>query len=248
RTPAGRWLLFDAGRSWRSGDAGRSTVIPYLRRWGGELTLFTLSHPHADHVGGGATVLRALHPRRYLDAAFAGGSEPYRASLAAARAAGIAWSRVHPGDSLEVDGVTVTFLAPDSAWTSSLADPNLASTVALVRYGSVRFLLTGDAEAPEEEWLLRHWLQTLHADVLKVAHHGSTTSSTAEFVAAVRPRVAVVSVGAVNSYGHPGTPVIRRLLDAGALVLRTDQLGTVVIRTDGHALSALAQGQRWPVP
>ncbi len=136
RTPRGRWLLFDAGRNWRGGDAARATIVPYLRRFGGDVTVFVLSHPHADHVGGAATALRALRPAAYRDAAFAGGSASYRASLQAAATLGVPWARVHPDDSIVVDGVVVRFLAPDSAWTAHLTDPNLASTVALVRYGS----------------------------------------------------------------------------------------------------------------
>ena len=225
RTPHGRWMLVDAGRIWNGGDAGRSIVVPYLRRFGGDLSLFVLSHPHADHVGGAATVLRALHPLGYRDGAFAGGSESYRQSLTVANALGVAWSRVHPGDSLAIDGVSVTFLAPDSAWTAGLHDPNLASTIALVQYGDVRFLLTGDAETPEESWLLAHVATELHADVLKVGHHGSATSSSAAFLDAVHPRVALVSVGAGNSYGHPSESVMRDLAARGITVLRTDQLG-----------------------
>ena len=247
RTPRGRWLLVDAGREWRGGDAGRSTVVPYLRRFGGDLALFVLSHPHADHVGGAESILRALHPAAYRDGAFAGGSDPYRRSLAAAAAIGVQWSRVHPGDSLSVDGVSVTFLAPDSAWTARLHDPNLASTVALVQYGAVRFLLTGDAETPEEAWLVAHAGADLHADVLKVAHHGSSTSSSADFLDAVRPRVALVSVGVGNSYGHPSSDVMRDLAARGATVLRTDQLGTIVVRTDGHQLRVAAGGREWAV-
>ncbi|MGH7620011.1 MAG: DNA internalization-related competence protein ComEC/Rec2, partial [Gemmatimonadaceae bacterium] len=154
RTPHGHWILFDAGRAWRGGDAGRSTVIPYLARRGGQLDLFVLSHPHTDHVGGAASVIRALHPARYVDAGFAGGADAYRASLDAAREAGVRWTRAHPGDSVAIDGVSIAFLAPDSAWTSRLNDPNLASVVALVRVGDVRMLLVGDAERAEEEWLL----------------------------------------------------------------------------------------------
>ncbi len=237
RTPHGRWMLVDAGRIWNGGDAGRSTVVPYLRRFGGDLSLFVLSHPHADHVGGAATVLRALHPFAYRDGAFAGGSESYRQSLNVANALRIAWSRVHPGDSLSIDGVSVTFLAPDSAWTAGLHDPNLASTIALVQYGDVRFLLTGDAESPEESWLLAHVASELHADVLKVGHHGSSTSSSSAFLDAVHPRIALVSVGAGNSYGHPSENVMRELASRGITVLRTDQLGTVVVRTDSRSLS-----------
>lgn len=245
RTPHGQWILVDAGRMWAGGDAGRSTVVPYLRRFGGPLALFILSHPHADHVGGAATILSALHAGAYRDAAFAGGSASYRQSLAVARTLGVPWSRVHPGDSLAIDGVSVTFLAPDSAWTAKLRDPNLASTVAVVQYGAVRFLLTGDAEAPEEAWLLAHDSADLHADVLKVGHHGSSTSSSAGFLDAVRPRVALVSVGAGNSYGHPSADVMRDLAARGATVLRTDQLGTIVVRTDGRTLRIIAAGRDW---
>jgi competence protein ComEC len=247
RTPHGRWILMDAGRTWTAGDAGRTVVVPYLRRFGGDLDLFVLSHPHADHVGGAATILRALHPAAYTDAAFAGGSESYRRSLLTADSAGVRWSRVHPGDSLAIDGVGVLFLAPDSAWTAALRDPNLASTIALVQYGAVRFLLTGDAEAPEESWLLAHAAGELHADVLKVGHHGSSTSSSPAFLDAVRPRVALVSVGAGNGYGHPSEAVMRDLASRGATVLRTDQLGTIVVRTNGLTLTVEAAGREWRV-
>ncbi len=154
RTNAGHWVLLDAGPAWPGGDAGRATVLPYILHRGGMLEAFVLSHPHTDHVGGAASVLTAMRPRAYWDAAFAGGSEAYIASLAAARKHGIEWHRVHPGDSIRVDGVIIAFLAPDSAWTVGLKDPNLASTIALVRYGMVRFLLVGDAERAEEDWLL----------------------------------------------------------------------------------------------
>lgn len=245
RTPHGHWILTDAGRMWNGGDAGRSTVIPYLRRRGGDLALFILSHPHADHVGGAASVLKAFHPAWYRDAAFAGGSNPYHESLMTAQTIGVPWSRVHPGDSVVIDGVIVRFLAPDSVWTAGLTDPNLASTIALVRYGQVRFLLTGDAEAPEEDWLLAHESGVLHADVLKVGHHGSSTSSTAGFLDAVQPRVAVVSVGVGNSYGHPDKSIMQSLLDRGVMVLRTDMLGNVVLRTDGRALEVATNDGRW---
>ncbi|HEX2602297.1 MAG TPA: DNA internalization-related competence protein ComEC/Rec2 [Gemmatimonadaceae bacterium] len=245
RTDAGRWILIDAGPAWRGGDAGRSTILPYILRRGGSLDAFVLSHPHTDHVGGAASVLGALHPHTYWDAAFAGGSEGYIASLAAAKKNGIEWHRVHPGDSLRVDGVVIDFLAPDSAWTVGLKDPNLASTIASVRFGTVRFLLVGDAERGEEDWLLEHHRAELHADVLKVGHHGSSTSSSDEFLAAVKPEVAVISVGAGNKYGHPSVDVLGALARAGAEVLRTDEAGTVIIRTDGSHLEIEAKGEKW---
>ncbi len=244
RTPHGRWIVMDAGRSWQGGDAGRTTVIPYLRRFGGAVEWLILSHPHADHVGGAASLLRTLRPPHLLDAAFAGSSEPYRAVLAEASRQGTEWHRARPGARVTVDGVEFITLAPDSAWTASLTDPNLASTIVMARFGSVRLLLTGDAEGAEERWLLERGV-SLQADVLKVGHHGSSTSSTDLFLDAVNPRVALVSVGFANSYGHPAASVMAALRARGATVLRTDQLGTIVLRTDGRGLAAEAAGTRW---
>ncbi|NUR36392.1 MAG: MBL fold metallo-hydrolase, partial [Gemmatimonadaceae bacterium] len=248
RTGRGRWILVDAGRTWPTGDAGRTVVVPYVAHRGGAVALFVLSHPHADHVGGAASVLAALHPGRFLDPGYVGGTPSYRAALEEARAEAIPWQRVHPGDSIVVDDVVLTALAPDSTWAAHLDDANLASTVLVARVGTVRILLTGDAEAPEEEWLLAHAPAALRADVLKVGHHGSATSTTPAFLDVVRPRVALVSVGANNTYGHPDAQVMSELVGVGAAVLRTDLLGTVIVRTDGRSLEVEARGMRWTVP
>jgi competence protein ComEC len=247
RTRAGHWILVDAGRSWMGSDAGRTTVVPYIAHRGGTVSLFVLSHPHADHVGGAASTFAALRPRRFLDPGYVGTSPPYLAALAEASRDRIPWQRVRPGDSLVVDEVVLTALAPDSAWAASLSDANLASTVLLARIGKVRVLLTGDAEGPEERWLLERDPSLLAADILKVAHHGSRTSTTPEFLAAVQPRLALVSVGAHNAYGLPNADVMQRLHDAGAQVLRTDRAGTIVVRTDGERIDVEARDERWTV-
>lgn len=247
RTDRGRWIVFDAGRIWRGGDAGRSTIIPYIMQRGGTVASFVLSHAHADHVGGASSVMKSLHPDTFWDSAFPQGSGVYDDALHAARVAGVSWRRVHAGDSLTFDGVGIRFLAPDSAWTSSLSDPNSASTIALVEYGSSRFLLVGDAEGPEEDWLLDHAREDLHADVLKVGHHGSSTSSSDRFLAAVNPSLALISVGAGNLYGHPSMDVIAALGRVGARVLRTDRVGTIVVHTDGKHITYEAAGETWRI-
>jgi competence protein ComEC len=248
RTRAGHWILVDAGRSWLGGDAGKATVVPYIAHRGGSVALFVLSHPHADHVGGAASMFASLRPARFLDPGYVGTSSPYLAALAEAKRDRIPWQRVRPGDSLVVDEVVLTALAPDSTWAATLADANLASTVMVARIGHVRVLLTGDAEGPEEDWLLERDPRALEADVLKVAHHGSSTSTTPDFLAAVHPRLALVSVGAHNSYGHPDADVVQRLHAAGAQVLRTDRAGTIVVRTDGDVIEVEARDERWTIP
>jgi competence protein ComEC len=242
RTPRGRWIVVDAGGGRAARDAGRRIVLPYLRRWGGDVAMLVFTHPHDDHVGGAAALISRLRPGEVRDAAFAGTSPAYREALMATRVAGVPWRRIHPGDSVMVDGVALTFLAPDSAWTAGLRDPNLASAVMRARFGHVRVLLTGDAEAPEEEWLLSHARGELRAEVLKVAHHGSATSSGSAFLDAVAPTVALVSVGAGNRYGHPSPGVMAALAARGVAILRTDRAGSVVVATDtaGTAITARA--------
>jgi competence protein ComEC len=247
RSDGGRWILFDAGRIWRSGDAGRSKIIPYLMARGGSLEGFVLSHAHSDHVGGATSVIRALHPRIFWDAAFVQGSQVYLRALRTADSAGTSWQRVHPGETMRVDNVVVKFLAPDSSWTASLDDPNEASTIALIEYGETRFLLMGDAEREEEAWLLDHSFDALRADVLKVGHHGSSTSSTDRFLAAVQPSLALISVGRDNDYGHPSADVLASLGRVGARTVRTDESGTIVVRSDGHRITYEAGGESWAI-
>lgn len=247
RTDRGRWVVFDAGRIWKTGDAGRSTVIPYIMRRGGPVGAFILSHAHADHVGGAESVVKALHPGVFWDAAFAQGSTVYLHTLEALRRSGAPWRRVHPDETMRIDGVSLRFLAPDSAWTAGLSDPNEASTIVLAQYGATRFLFMGDAEREEEQWLLSHAFNDLPADVLKVGHHGSSTSSTDTFLAAVHPRLALISVGADNAYGHPSADVLASLSRVGARTVRTDLAGTIVVRSDGVHLTYEAEGQTWDI-
>jgi competence protein ComEC len=247
RSNRGNWVVVDAGRMWKTGDAGRSVIVPYIMSRGGSVEGLIISHAHADHIGGAASVLRLLHPRVFLDAAFAQGSEVYARSLQTAESSNIEWRRVHPDDVMQLDDVRIRFLAPDSAWTSSLSDPNEASTVALVEYGVTRFLLMGDAEQSEEGWLLDHAYGDLRADVLKVAHHGSSTSTTDGFLAAVQPSLAIISVGADNLYGHPSADVLASLGRIGARTMRTDQLGTIVIASDGKRITGRAGGEIWDI-
>ncbi|HYW51731.1 MAG TPA: DNA internalization-related competence protein ComEC/Rec2 [Gemmatimonadaceae bacterium] len=249
RTPRGRWIVVDAGGGAPGIDRGRRTVLPYIRRLGGDVAVFILSHPHLDHVGGAPALIGATSPERYVDGAFAGGTDAYRASLESAAVHKVRWARVHPGDTLLIDDVTLRFLAPDSTWTARLDDANLASTIVRVEYGNAGILFVGDAELAEEEWLLENVpLRWLRADVLKVGHHGSRTSTGEAFLDAVAPSLALVSVGRGNRYGHPSPEVVQRLARRQITVVRTDVVGTAVVRTDGRILSVSTAADRWSQP
>ncbi len=245
RTPRGRWVVVDAGRTWQGGDAGRRAVIPYIQRIGGPVALFVLSHPDADHVGGAPSVLEALRPALWWDPGFVHGSAVYRDALAVAEQRGITWQRVVAGDSLSLDGVTLTVLGPDSAWMANEDNPNDASVVLMVQHGGVRALLTGDAEVAQEAWLVKRYGSALNATILKVGHHGSKTSSTSALLDAVQPQIALISVGAGNTYGHPAPSVLDALRTRQVDILRTDRDGAIVVRSDGRSVQLETRHTQW---
>lgn len=248
RTPRWRWILVDAGDQWRDSDVGARVVAPYLQRRGGEIAAFILSHPHADHIGGAASVIRRLPVGFVWDGGYLQPSLVYETTLAAARERGVAWRSARAGAPIEIDGVRLTVLSPDSSEIAAAPDANAASVVVMAEFRGVRILLTGDAEAEVEARLARRLGRNLQADVLKVGHHGSLTSTTAPLLEQVAPRVALVSVGAGNRYGHPSPYVLRALEKGGTQVLRTDDVGSIVVSIDGSAqLHVSAEDTRWTI-
>ena len=249
RTPRWRWILVDAGDQWREGDVGARVVVPYLRRRGGHIAAFILSHPHADHIGGAASVLRLLPVGSVWDGGFAQGSSVYEGVLSAARDRGVSWRAARPGVPVTIDGVRLTVLSPDSSEIADAPDANAASVVVMAEYRGVRVLLTGDAERDVEGRLAARLGEHLRADVLKVGHHGSVTSTTAPFLDAVAPRIALVSVGVGNRYGHPSPDVMEALQVRGTQVIRTDDAGSIVVSTDGGPELVVATDEsRWTLP
>ena len=168
RTPRGRWILGDAGPSWDGGDAGRRTVAPYIRRFGGDVVHQVITHPHLDHYGGVPGLLSPLA----VDSVWEGGAHANAGYLEWRSRERRPWGVLSAGDSLRLDGVLLRVLAPSPYWREAQENPNEASVVLRVEYGAQRWLLTGDAEAGAEEWLLSHAGGDLVATVLKVGITG----------------------------------------------------------------------------
>lgn len=239
RTPRGRWILVDAGPPTRGSPLGQP-VVRALRRAGvGALELMVLTHADADHFGGAEAVLAALPVARIVDPGLPVGKEGYVELLGGAAKRGVPWSPARVGDRLEVDGVGLTVLAPSDSAVDRLAsspgppDANEASVILLLEWRGFRALLTGDAFKDAERAVME---RVGDIDVLKVGHHGSDTSSDADFLDAVKPEWALISVGRNNRYGHPSPDVVRRLKGAASEVLRTDTDGEirVVVRRSGR--------------
>jgi competence protein ComEC len=243
--PDGEAVVIDGGGLVGSPiDVGQSVLAPELRaRRRDALAFAILSHPHPDHFGGLVTGLDGVGLGALWDTGqgereqLGGG---YAALLETMRARGV--PVVRPGDlcgSRELgrglDRVSIEVLAPCPG-PSSDRNPNDNSFVVRVSYGARALLLVGDAEREEEADLLARSRSSLRADVLKVGHHGSATSSTPAFLAAVAPREAIISVGRRNRFGHPHPLTLAALAAQGVRLWRTDRDGAVTVTTDGQSL------------
>lgn len=232
RTPRGRWMMVDAGPPPRDDPRGHPVVRTLRNRGVGALDLLVLTHPDLDHIGGASALLESFAVRRIVDPLLPAPKEAYADLLDRARGEGVPWGRARAGDVWEADGVRFRVLSPDTLPTE-VGEGNAASVVMGLSWRGFEALFTGDAYVDVERAIAGH---VGDLDLLKVGHHGSTTSTDSSFLAAARPEVALISVGRSNRYGHPAPEIVRRLGLAGAEVRRTDREGTirVVVRRNGR--------------
>ena len=228
---ATRTLLYDAGPAWAAdADSGSRVVVPAMRGAGLErLDLLVLSHEDSDHIGGALSVLESLEVEAMASSLETG--HPLRGLVAGPR-------RCVAGEAWEWDGVRFEFLTP--AWSGAVKRNDLSCVLRIAAQGGA-MLLTGDIERAAEKALLS---SAVKSDVMLVPHHGSRTSSTPEFIAAVAPRWAIVAAGYRNRFGHPNGEVLQRYRSAGAQVARTDLNGAVTVVLNDSSLEIISERAR----
>jgi len=230
-----RALLYDAGPAFGpDSDSGERLVAPYLRATGvARLDAMIVTHNDMDHAGGAASVIGNFEVDAFLSSLAA--SHPLQALVAAPR-------RCIAGESWEWDGVRFAILHPAPADYAARRANHLSCVLRISAAGGA-MLLTADIERAAEDALLERNAAALRAEVLLVPHHGSRTSSSADFLAAVRPAAAIAPAGYRNRFGHPSPEVLERYRAAGISVLRTDRDGAVTVQLAGSGVSIVAERQ-----
>ncbi len=230
--PGSKVLLIDAGGTATGKfNTGESIVVPFLRsRRIRKVDYLLVTHPRVDHYGGMKTIVEKFAPSEFWSGPSKGRTSRYQELEAAVRRSGTKRVFLSGRNSCRsIERVRICVLHPADGKTSD------SSVVVRLSFGQVHFLFAGDIEKKDEKALLQSKTD-LSSMVLKVPRHGSLTSSTKGFIAAVNPKLAILSVGRRNSFGLPREEVISRYRSAGAEILRTDQDGAIIIETDGKQL------------
>jgi beta-lactamase superfamily II metal-dependent hydrolase len=224
-------ILIDAGES----EMGDRVVNDLTTLGVTRIDLLVATHPHSDHIGGMQKVLAAFPVGQVLDSGLPHTSSTYEHFLETIDQKNIPYQVAEQGQTIEIDPTVGIFvLSPPKERFGD--DPNTNSVVLRISYGTIDFLLAGDMGGVSEDALAASGYP-LDAEILKVGHHGSYSSTSTTFLARVRPETAIISVGKDNPYGHPHQQTLDLFKDYGVTVYRTDRDGTVVVRSDGMSYS-----------
>lgn len=230
QTPGGKTMLIDAGN-----NPDGINVVSYLKKQGvSKIDIIIGTHPHEDHIGGIDTVINSFDAGTIYMPKVSSNTKTFEDVLTAAENKGLKITTAFGGNTLELDPeLKVEMLAPNAYKYEEI---NNYSAVCKVSYGNTAFLFDGDAEEISEKEMINRGYN-LNADVLKIGHHGSCSSTSDEFLNKVSPKYAVISVGKSRDYGHPNKLTMEKLRNKGIPVYRTDQCGTVIAVSDGKNIS-----------
>jgi competence protein ComEC len=245
--PRGGRLLLDGGPD---PDRLLTVLDRHIPPWDRRIDLVVLTHPHEDHVAGLAMLLARYRVNGIAENGMLGAGPGDAAFRERMSAMGVVTGRLAAGDRLSFDGIRADVLWPIRHEVPATAPSdgrrvNDTSVVLDLRFGQRRMLLTGDIEDDVDPRLLERGVaDDGQLDVLKVAHHGSGSATSDAWLDALRPRIAMISSGTDNRYGHPAQRTLERLERRGARVLRTDLDGDLEVSTDGHDLRVATSGGR----
>ncbi|MBO5039867.1 MAG: MBL fold metallo-hydrolase [Clostridia bacterium] len=230
--PSGKTVLIDASTN----DEG-DNIIEYLSyQKVKHIDYFVLTHPHADHIGSAKQIIEALSIGKVVMPDIETNTATFTNLLLAIDKKDIPIHVAKVGDIIKLDNANMKILGP----VNKTDDLNNMSIVLRLDYGKTSFMFTGDAEEPSEKDMLEKFSSSeFRADVLKVGHHGASTSSSLEFITVISPKYAVISCGKDNTYGHPHTETIKTLNKLGIKYYRTDKVGNVVFSSDGEKVTLL---------
>lgn len=228
QTPSGQNMLIDGGER----EQGEK-IIKYLDKHNvDEISVIVATHPHSDHIGGLIDVLKKIPVGKIYMPKVNHTTPTFKGFLNTIKDKGLKVSTARAGINIPLQGVEASFIGPVDCRYENL---NNYSAVVLLKYGSTAFLFTGDAEKESEEEILGSGVN-IKADLLKVGHHGSSSSTSKEFFEKVSPQYAVIMCGKHNDYGHPHKETIDLLLQNGVKIYRTDELGTIVFSSNGKTI------------
>lgn len=229
-TPGGKSMLIDAGN-----NADSDMVVSYIKNKKiNKIDVLVGTHPHEDHIGGMDVVIKSFDIGKIYMPKASSTTKTFEDVLNALKAKGLKVTTAAAGVSIDLDkGTGCEILAPIG---SGYGDINNYSVVIKLTFGDTTFLFAGDAEELSEKEMLNKGYD-LKADVLKIGHHGSSSSTSAAFLKAVAPEYAVICVGKENSYGHPTKETLDKLVQAKIQVLRTDINGTIIAVSDGKTVT-----------
>lgn len=234
----GKYAMIDGGY-----DTTGHVVVEYLQKLGvPEIELMVGTHPHGDHIGGLPEVLANFPVKNVWSGPITYSNDYVKSFRAGVVAQRLTIQFPQPGDTFQLDDALITVLGPVKKYYE---DTNDLSLVLMVEFGDTKFLFTGDMEQLAEDDMLDYWGEEMdfHADVLKVGHHGSYSSTHYRFLRAVLPTYGVICVGGNNEYGHPHKDPISRLKDAEVQIYRTDKMYDIVCTSDGVDIEFVWENQ-----
>lgn len=228
-------IVVDAGTTAAAADTEK-----HIKSYTNKIDYLVLTHPHEDHIGGAAEIIRNIKVDTIILTDASSDTFTFSNLLDAMDKSGADIICARQGDTFSAGGMDMTVLAPLGEFDNF----NNYSIVVRIDYGDTSALVTGDAEKASEKLMCKRWDNgELRADVLKLGHHGSSTSSSKEFVLSVDPMWAVISCGKDNIHGHPHGVTTELLEDYGIPYVRTDEAGSIVFVSDGRNIELLENGQ-----